>query len=162
MCRVVFVVGLVMAFQHVSYVLFDEISCCVYVTIFRWVFFSCSYYVIIGFFARSVVWRFWYVCCKRCLSVVCMFLCMSSYFRFIILSLPVITHNGCLSVPQSVPWFSPNRNSVCSYIFECRLWKTFARSQTHLRTCRTKVSITAFGHSMTESKRRYIQKRKLK
>jgi hypothetical protein len=33
-----------------------------------------SYYVLImGFFARSVVWRFWCVCCKCCLSIVGMF-----------------------------------------------------------------------------------------
>jgi hypothetical protein len=59
---------LVVIFQHVSYVFFDEVSCyvCVQLGIF-----SRSYYVLLfmGFLARSVLWRCGCVCCKPCLSV---------------------------------------------------------------------------------------------
>jgi hypothetical protein len=51
---------------------FDQVSCyvCAQLGIF-----SRSYYVLImGFLARSVVWRFQCVCSKSCLSIVCQYL----------------------------------------------------------------------------------------
>jgi hypothetical protein len=77
---------------------FEDLLCCIYFNVFGCVFIGSCYVFLMGFFPRSVLWRWCMYCWERCLSTLRRLLCKPKVRYHVHNSLPLISSSNIIRI----------------------------------------------------------------